>query len=145
MLHHISFAVTDLARSGAFYDAVLIPLGYVRVWTRQTAIGYGLPGGGDNFAIKLQTVGVSIPGEGFHAAFAAPSHESIAAFYRAALANGGKDNGGAGFHAGYGRPYFFVVVFFPGGYRIGGGIPDAGLLKFFIRGKSGRPVKLGKP
>jgi catechol 2,3-dioxygenase-like lactoylglutathione lyase family enzyme len=125
MLHHISFAVTDLARSGAFYDAVLIPLGYVRVWTRQTAIGYGLPGGGDNFAIKLQTVGVSIPGEGFHAAFAAPSHESIAAFYRAALANGGKDNGGSGFHAEYGSHYYAAFVFDPDGYRIEAVIHDA--------------------
>ena len=47
MLHHLSFAVTDLARSGAFYDAVLAPLNYVRVWTRETANGYGLVGGGD--------------------------------------------------------------------------------------------------
>jgi catechol 2,3-dioxygenase-like lactoylglutathione lyase family enzyme len=31
MLHHLSFAVADLARSGAFYDAVLAPLGYGRV------------------------------------------------------------------------------------------------------------------
>lgn len=33
MLHHISFAVSDLARSIAFYDAALGTLGYVRVWT----------------------------------------------------------------------------------------------------------------
>lgn len=51
MLHHLSFAVADLARSGAFYDAALAPLGYIRVWTHKTAIGYGLPGGGDKFAI----------------------------------------------------------------------------------------------
>ena len=31
MLHHLSFAVADLARSGAFYDAVLAPLG---IWSR---------------------------------------------------------------------------------------------------------------
>ena len=30
MLHHLSFAVTDLARSAAFYDATLSVLGYVR-------------------------------------------------------------------------------------------------------------------
>ena len=53
MLHHISLGTVDLARSTAFYDAVLAPLGYVRVWTDSTAAGYGYPGGGDKLAIKL--------------------------------------------------------------------------------------------
>jgi len=52
MLHHLSFGVTDLARSAAFYDAVLAPLGYVRVWADSTAVGYGLPGGGDKLAAE---------------------------------------------------------------------------------------------
>ena len=30
MLHHLSFAVVDLARSAAFYDAALSALGYGR-------------------------------------------------------------------------------------------------------------------
>jgi len=34
MLHHLSFAVADLERSAAFYDATLSELGYVRVWTQ---------------------------------------------------------------------------------------------------------------
>jgi signal peptidase I len=41
MLHHISFAVSDLARAAAFYDATLAALGCVRVWTHETAVGYG--------------------------------------------------------------------------------------------------------
>ena len=125
MLHHLSFAVTDVMRSGAFYDAVLAPLGSVRVWTRETAIGYGLAGGGDGFAIKLGTGDVAIPGEGFHVAFAAPSHESIDAFYRAALAHGGKDNGGSGFHPEYGSHYYAAFVFDPDGYPIEAVIRDA--------------------
>lgn len=36
MLHHLSFAVTDLARSAAFYDAVLATLGYRRIWDDAT-------------------------------------------------------------------------------------------------------------
>src|SRR5260370_34143842 len=40
MLHHLSFAVADLARSAAFYDAVLSTLGYVRFWADETAVGY---------------------------------------------------------------------------------------------------------
>ena len=118
MLHHLSFAVTDLARSGAFYDASLAPLGYVRVRADKTAIGYGMPNGGDKFAIKLRSGGIVVPGEGFHAAFVAPSHEAVAAFYRAALEHGGKDNGGSGIHPEYGSRYYAAFVFDPDGYRI---------------------------
>lgn len=39
MLHHISFGVSNLERSAAFYDATLSALGYVRVWSDSTAIG----------------------------------------------------------------------------------------------------------
>jgi catechol 2,3-dioxygenase-like lactoylglutathione lyase family enzyme len=53
MLHHLSFAVTDLPRSAAFYDAALASLGYVRVWTNETAVGYSSlsDGGEEKFAI----------------------------------------------------------------------------------------------
>ncbi|HXB58506.1 MAG TPA: VOC family protein [Candidatus Acidoferrales bacterium] len=118
MLHHLSFAVADLQRSSGFYDAVLAPLGYVRVWTHKTAIGYGLLHGGDKFAIKLRSEPIAVPGEGFHVAFAAPSREAVGAFYRAALAHGGKDNGGPGIHSEYGDDYYAAFVFDPDGYRI---------------------------
>ena len=48
MLHHLSFAVADLARSAAFYDATLSEVGYVRVASHKTAVGYCLPGDGEN-------------------------------------------------------------------------------------------------
>jgi catechol 2,3-dioxygenase-like lactoylglutathione lyase family enzyme len=118
MLHHLSIAVTDLARAVAFYDAVLSSLGYIRVWADETAVGYGSAGGDDKFAIKLKARGVVVPGEGFHIAFAADSREAVAAFYRAALEHGGKDNGGAGLHPEYGSDYYAAFVFDPDGYRI---------------------------
>jgi catechol 2,3-dioxygenase-like lactoylglutathione lyase family enzyme len=124
MLHHLSFAVTDLARASAFYDATLSTLGYVRVWADETAVGYGFPGGGDKFAIKLRPGGVIVPCEGFHIAFAAPSREAVANFYRAALDHGGKDNGGSGLHPEYGRHYYAAFVFDPDGYRIEAVIND---------------------
>ena len=124
MLHHISFAVTDLARSAMFYDATLAPLGYVRVFTMAKAIGYGYPGGSDQFAIRPQP-GANIPSEFFHLAFSAPTHEAIDAFYRAALMHGGKDNGGSGFHPEHGKDYYAAFVFDPDGYRIEAVIKDA--------------------
>ncbi|WP_367871266.1 VOC family protein [Luteolibacter sp. Populi] len=117
MLHHLSFAVTDLARSAAFYDAALTPLGYVRVWDDDEAVGYGHAGGGDKFAIKLRSE-VIVPGEGFHIAFSAPTHDAIDAFHAAALAHGGEDNGGTGFHPEYGDTYYAAFIIDPDGYRI---------------------------
>ena len=118
MLHHISFAVADLGRSAAFYDAALAPLGYVRVWTDETAIGYGLAGGGDKFAIKVRGQEIALPGPGFHLAFAAPSRDAVAAFHRAALGNGGRDNGAPGLRPHYGPDYYAAFAFDPDGYPI---------------------------
>ena len=118
MLHHISFAVADLARSAAFYDAALAPLGYVRVWTDATAVGYGVPGGGDKFAIKARGKQAQVPGPGFHLAFAAPSREAVGAFHAAALANGGRDNGPPGLRPQYAPDYYAAFVFDPDGYRV---------------------------
>jgi catechol 2,3-dioxygenase-like lactoylglutathione lyase family enzyme len=123
MLHHLSFAVLDLARSARFYDAVLTPLGYARAWSHETgykeaAVGYGLPGADDQFAIRARREGVIVPSEGFHIAFSAPSHEAVSAFYRAALDHGGRDNGGVGFHPEHGPDYFAAFVFDPDGHRI---------------------------
>ncbi|MCW0220899.1 MAG: VOC family protein [Prosthecobacter sp.] len=118
MLHHLSIAVEDLARAAAFYDAVLPTLGYVRVWADETAIGYGYPGGGDKFALKLRASTVCVPGDGFHLAFTAPDREAVLRFYQTALAHGGTDNGGAGLHPEYGPHYQAAFVFDPDGYRI---------------------------
>lgn len=118
MLHHISFAVEDLARAASFYDAALSSLGYTRVWADETAVGYGLPGGGDKFAIKSRPNGTVAPGEGFHVAFAAPSRTAVDSFYRAAIAHGGRDNGGSCLHPEYGEHYYAAFVFDPDGHRI---------------------------
>jgi catechol 2,3-dioxygenase-like lactoylglutathione lyase family enzyme len=117
MLHHLSFGVKDLARSAVFYDAALSPLGYVRVWADETAVGYGLAGGGDKFAIKLSPGG-AVPGTGFHAAFAAPSREAVVRFYEAALRHGGQDNGVPELCPEYGDHYYAAFVIDPDGYRI---------------------------
>ena len=118
MLHHVSFAVADLRRSAAFYGAALFALGYARVWADDTAIGYGHPGSGDQFAIKFRGKDAAVPGTGFHLAFAAATREAVAVFHRAALAHGGRDNGGPGLRPQYGPDYYAAFVIDPDGYRI---------------------------
>ncbi|CAK7258864.1 protein of unknown function [Shinella sp. WSC3-e] len=92
--HHLSLGVCDILRAAAFYDAVLAPLGYARVWSvirpgePGQAVGYGPPGGGDKPCLKDHGTAATAPGPGFHIAFAAPSRGAVDAFHRAALAAG---------------------------------------------------------
>lgn len=118
MLHHLSFAVADLNRSARFYDAALAPLGYSRVWSDDTAVGYGTVAGQDKFAIRLRPDHQQAPGDGFHLAFSAPDRASVLAFYEAALQHGGTDNGPPELCTEYGPGYYAAFVIDPDGYRI---------------------------
>lgn len=118
MLGHLSFGVSDLAYAIAFYDAALAPLGCVRVWTTDKQAGYGLPGGGDKLALKLQPRPVVPPGPGFHLAFDAKSREAVDAFHAAALRYGGMDEGAPGLRPHYGPTYYAAFVRDPDGYKL---------------------------
>src|SRR5436305_9282098 len=84
MLGHVSFGVEKLTRAGEFYDRVLAPLGYVRVWANDRGIGFGEEGGGDKLALFARPGQASAPGAGFHLAFMAPSRGAVDAFHAAA-------------------------------------------------------------
>jgi catechol 2,3-dioxygenase-like lactoylglutathione lyase family enzyme len=123
MLHHLSLGAQEIERAARFYDAVLAPLGYVRVWSDLRpgepgqAVGYGPPGSGDRLAIKQVAQPMpSIPG--FHVAFSASSRAAVMAFHAAALAAGGQDNGPPGLRPEYGPDYFAAFVVDPEGHRL---------------------------
>lgn len=124
MLHHISFGVTDLKKSTEFYDAVLEPLGYVRVWTDfegapdTQAVGYGNPGGGDKLALKQCSNGVIVPNQGFHLAFSAPSRNAVNHFHEMALHHGATDNGAPGPRPDYGQNYYAAFIIDPDGFHL---------------------------
>jgi catechol 2,3-dioxygenase-like lactoylglutathione lyase family enzyme len=120
MLDHITFAVADIGRSQAFYDQALSPLG-VAVIVSVTAeesggdafMGYGSAGkpyfwisGGPPLTGRL------------HVAFAAESRARVDAFYAAAIAAGGTDNGGPGVRAHYHPDYYGAFVLDPDGHNI---------------------------
>lgn len=117
MLHHLSFAVADLHRAGAFYDAALGALGYRRVFEDDTAIGYGIHDGEDGLCLKLRPNPVP-PGPGFHVAFAAPSREAVDRFHAQALAVAGTDNGQPGLRPDYGPHYYAAFLIDPDGHAI---------------------------
>lgn len=117
MLHHISFAVTDIARAIRFYDAVMPALGFRRVWTDDAAAGYGIVDNDEFFAIKRREM-VAIATSGFHLAFAAPSREAVDRAHAQALLHGGSDKGAPGLRPHYGPDYYAAFVLDPDGYWI---------------------------
>jgi len=119
MIDHVSQGVADLARSGEFYDAVLAPLGYVRLFTHPRAVGYGPPGARDEaFAILAAHEKAKAPGEGCHLAFSAPSREAVDSFHAVAMKNGAVDEGAPGPRPQYGAGYYAAFVRDPDGYRL---------------------------
>jgi catechol 2,3-dioxygenase-like lactoylglutathione lyase family enzyme len=90
--------VRDLEASKRFYAGALAPL------------GLGLTSEGDGW-FSADELFVSDDGEptgGLHLAFQTPDRETVDRFYAAALAAGGRDNGGPGerdYHPGYYAAY----------------------------------------
>ena len=120
MLDHIGLAVTDLAKSRAFYEAALAPLGITVLQVidgAETESGGTAVMMGDSepffvFADNEQ------PGEGTHVAFRAASRVQVDGFYEAAMAVGGKDNGAPGIRAHYHANYYAAFVHDPDGINV---------------------------
>jgi catechol 2,3-dioxygenase-like lactoylglutathione lyase family enzyme len=119
MIDHLSIGVSDLARAGAFYDAVLATIGYVRVLTHERALGWNRAGARDEcFAVLFVGDRAKACGEGCHIAFAAPNRDAVDAFHGIAMKNGAIDEGGPGPRPQYGAGYYAAFVRDADGYRI---------------------------
>ena len=117
MLDHLSITVSDLDRAQVFYDAVPGALGYPRVNRRARSVGYGECGGPlCHIPIYLGS-GTVVP-DNRHWCFRAPGRAAMRAFYEAALANGGRDDGPPGVREVYSPEYYAAFVLDPDGNRI---------------------------
>jgi catechol 2,3-dioxygenase-like lactoylglutathione lyase family enzyme len=85
VLDHVSIQCGDAAASGAFYDAVLAPLGVTRVMDFGGAVGYGAEGQPDFWIGPAANGG---PNRENHLAFAAADRDAVRAFFDAAVARG---------------------------------------------------------
>lgn len=111
MLAYVTVGSNDLAAAGAFYDAVLATLGYVRITDAGHEIGYGSPGGKSFFWVLTPFNRQKATfGNGVDVAFDAPSRAAVDAFHAAALAHGGTDEGGPGLRSGYGPTFYTAYV-----------------------------------
>jgi catechol 2,3-dioxygenase-like lactoylglutathione lyase family enzyme len=113
MLDHIGFAVADFNRSKAFYVKALDTIGITLLAGGDGYAGFGAEGKAF-FWIGTRDK----PKGGAHVAFAAKSRADVDAFYRAALAAGGRDNGGPGLRPDYHANYYGAFVFDPDGNNI---------------------------
>ncbi len=117
MINHISIGTSNLGRSLKFYEAVFKPLGYSRLSSDDSSVGYGKDSA--RFWVLESTRPVVPNAEsGLHLCFDAPTRKSVDAFHKAALATGGKDNGKPGLRESYGANYYAAFVVDPDGYRI---------------------------
>lgn len=109
MIDHMSLQVRDVARSIEFYAKALAPLGYVAKAHHGPTVGFGVDDGTphSDFYVSPAESGDGCDGlvcPVTHLAFLAPSRQAVCAFYEAALAAGGRDNGRPGpraYHPGY--------------------------------------------
>ena len=119
MIDHITFGVSDFARSTAFYDQAFAPLGVKRLFDVpvEHTDGVKVTGYGDDrpwlwLAEQIATTGL------LHVALQANSHAEIDAFHAAALCAGGIDNGAPGLRTHYHANYYAAFARDPDGHNI---------------------------
>lgn len=118
MLDHIGFGVSDYARAKAFYEKALAPLGIgivMEVTPEQTGDHHAAGFGKDRKPVFWLSPGKVA---GMHVAFAAQTRAEVDAFYRAAIAAGGRDNGAPGLRPHYHPNYYGAFVVDPDGHNI---------------------------
>ncbi len=120
MIDHIGIDVSNMEAAKAFYTAALAPLQIgiiVEVTAEQTGSrGYvGMGAEGRPFFWFGPGMGPISP---VHIAFRAQSRAQVDAFYAAALANGGQDNGPPGLRPSYHEHYYGAFVLDPDSHNI---------------------------
>ena len=116
-LYH-TIGTNDLARARAFYAAAMPALGLELAAEEATEIGIRAPGERIRLWITEPFDGKPASvGNGSMAAFAAADRAAVDAFHRAALANGGTDEGAPGLRP-YGPHFYACYVRDPDGNKL---------------------------
>ena len=117
MLDHVSIGVRDIARTKAFYDAALRPLGYGCLSAAAESLGYGAKA----IQLWISKTAQPVPADaasGLHFCFLAADRAAVDAFHAAALKAGGRDNGKPGLRTEYSPSYYAAFAIDPDGYRV---------------------------
>src|SRR5260370_31527261 len=120
MIDHIGLAVTEMKRARAFYQKALKPLGIavvMEVTAEETGSDAHAGFGAGGKAFFWIGTGAK-PKGGTHVAFTARTRAEVDAFYKAAMAAGGRDNGPPGMRPHYHPNYYGAFAFDPDGNNI---------------------------
>jgi catechol 2,3-dioxygenase-like lactoylglutathione lyase family enzyme len=121
MFSCVSLGTADIARARAFHDAVLAPLGRARVPDHgdPDSEAWGIDDPGSHLWITRPSGGrPASVGNGTMVSFFAPSRGAVDAFHAAALANGGRREGGPGLRPHYGPHVHAACVRDPDGNKL---------------------------
>ena len=120
MIDHTGVVVSDIKTSKAFYEKALAPIGYTLIMEFPASVtghadvaGFGEPPKPD-FWISSGTPNKPA----IHIAFRVSSRAKVDAFYKAAMAAGGADNGPPGLRPHYHPNYYGAFVIDPDGHNI---------------------------
>jgi catechol 2,3-dioxygenase-like lactoylglutathione lyase family enzyme len=125
MVDHMGITVEDFERSRAFYEKALAPLG-MKMFKGGEVWGVFGTGAADDFFIWIGSIHPSYwheadghrpGGAPLHLSLRAPDSQAVDAFYAAALAAGGRDNGAPGTRGGLYK-YYAAFVLDPDGNNI---------------------------
>jgi catechol 2,3-dioxygenase-like lactoylglutathione lyase family enzyme len=120
MIDHTGYMVSDFAKSKAFYVRALAPLGYEVLMELSAAVTGRTDVAGLGVAPKpdFWIAGGKPNDPRIHIAFRASSRAVVDAFYEAAIAAGGRDNGPPGLRPHYHPNYYGAFVLDPDGHNV---------------------------
>ena len=141
ILSHVSIGTNDFERAIAFYDKVLPMLGCKRIMEHPGAVAYGKQY--PEFWVQTPIDGQpATVGNGTHIGFVAPTKAAVHAFYEAALAAGGVDDGAPGPRPDYGEPYYGCFVRDPDGHKVEASYWDLQLIQeLYVDNPEVNPLK----
>ncbi|AVO53742.1 VOC family protein [Ectopseudomonas mendocina] len=113
MFDHLGIGVTSLAESKSFFLKALQPLGVTVAMEGPHSVGIGRNGKPSLWLSESSEKPAHL-----HIAITAQSRAEVDAFYTAALAAGGKDNGPPGVRPHYHPNYYGAFVIGPDGHNI---------------------------
>jgi catechol 2,3-dioxygenase-like lactoylglutathione lyase family enzyme len=119
MIDHMSLSVSDFPGMVTFYEKALAPLGIKTLmrFGKEVTGGYEVAGlGGEKPFLWIADAGKTEPR--MHIAIRADSRDEVDAFYEAAMAAGGRDNGPPGLRPHYHPDYYGAFVVDPEGHNL---------------------------
>ena len=120
MIAHVGILVGDIEKSKKFYTEALKPIGYQML--REYGVSPTRPAASAGFGVAPRAdfwIYQGTPNKtAVHIAFQVDTRMLVDAFYQAAIAAGGKDNGKPGLRPQYNPNYYGAFVLDPDGNNI---------------------------